>query len=357
MSITQTAAGTAAAGSTSVAPSYPSGVAAGRVAVLTVVCKPNTATINSPGGDWVELGQFAGGTGTQGADTGATRVAVFAEVLAGDESGSVTVNITNGNSSGGVIDIYQADSGFVTPSTSHFTGGQDTTHGTSCSITGSADIDVDAGDQLLFAFASTSNATNNITFSSDTLTATGCTFGTLDVETIFRSNTGNDIAMQRMNRPCSTGPSSAAPVWTATASANTSGAGAFVRLVEEDITPQTGSDQGTGGESAVISATITSTDQGTGAEQVGDRTLSQVDSGTGAEVDTITAGLSSADDGTGAESVVVAAVVVGADEGIGAEAYDLDTGSVTKAGADEGTGGEVALVVDMTPGNLVLVRR
>lgn len=244
MAITRVGSGTALAGTGGLTPAYPAGVAAGRVAVLKATLKPDTGTISTPTGYTPFPGTAGtGGTGTQGADTGAMRVALFYRVLDGGESGTVTVSFTGNNNGFAVIDIYAADGGFDTASFAGTTGG-DATHGTAWSSTGAANLSLAAGDLLVAATACTSNASNNLGISSRSVTAAGATFGALADVALSLTNSGNDSSLDWWDAPVTAGPSSAAPTYTATHSANDSGVTAFARLVEDTTVAVTGATSG-----------------------------------------------------------------------------------------------------------------
>ena len=106
---------------------YPSGVAAGRKAVLFASVKLSTATWGTVTG-FTLVGQATGGTGASANDAGTTRVGVWERTLDGSESGSVTVTNTGGVSCAGAMSIYTSSLGGWAPIT--FVTASDTTHGT-----------------------------------------------------------------------------------------------------------------------------------------------------------------------------------------------------------------------------------
>jgi len=229
--ITLITAGTVAAGSTLVSPSYPAGVATNRLAVMRVGGKPDTETISTPGG-WTPFPgtDGAGGTGAQGIDTGPMHVAMFYRVLDGSESGAVAVSIPGGNSNLAVIDIYEASSGFDTPAFAGTTGA-DAAHDLAWSAAGATDLGLAAGDRLLVVSACTSNAAGGVGITSRAVTATGSTFGAVANQHAFQTNTGNDSLLDTCDFPVTGGPSSAAPVYSSTHDASNSGATALAKLV------------------------------------------------------------------------------------------------------------------------------
>jgi hypothetical protein len=219
-------AGTVAAGTTSAAPAYPAGVAAGRLAVLKAVSKLGSTSISVPG-TYTQLVQAQGGTGADGIDTGQTRVCIFYLVLAGSESGTVTVG-SGLNCIQAVIDIYTATNGFNTASFGA-SSGADTTHDTSWSATMAATLGFTSGDLLVGVNACCASTS---TQASKAVTATGATFGTLANDRAIHSANGNDINFGTFDFPVTAGPASAAAVHTMTTSVNNSGITGIARLVE-----------------------------------------------------------------------------------------------------------------------------
>jgi len=126
----------AAKGTTSTTVAY-NNVSAGRMAVLTVAVKPNTATINTPtdagGNTWTKLGEGTGGTGTNAADTGQTKVAKFYRILSGSESGNITCTGTSSGSIQGALDVYAKTR--ASWDLSQYVTASDATHGTNHSAT------------------------------------------------------------------------------------------------------------------------------------------------------------------------------------------------------------------------------
>lgn len=231
MSISLASAGTPATGSTGLNPAHPLGTVVGRVGVIRVVTKPDTATINTPA-NWTSIASGTGGTGSQGVDTGPMAVAVFYRVFDGSGADAApALTITSGNASQAVIDHYQVTSAFDAASFAGTTGA-DATHLTDWSATGGADLSLNAGDLLLGVSACCSNATGGVTISSRAVAADGATFGTIGNTRQASTNTGNDCTLDTWDAPVTGGPSTSAPTYSASHSANNSGVTAFVKLVE-----------------------------------------------------------------------------------------------------------------------------
>lgn len=233
MTISLQAAGTIVAGTTSVAPAYPTGVASGRWAELKVITKPDTATIRTPTG-WIPLGQAAGGAGTTGIDVGPMRAALFGKILSGSESGTVTVTIDNGNSSQGVIDIYNSTVGFDVAAMIAGAWGADTASDTSWSAACGFGLNLGTGDLVVGLSACASNTSATIT--SQALSATGATFGAVANARTGSTNNGNDCLLETFDFPVSSGSSNVAPTYTATHGAANTGVTVMSRL-RESATP------------------------------------------------------------------------------------------------------------------------
>jgi hypothetical protein len=224
-----------AGGTTTVSPAYPSGVAAGVLAIASRVIKPNTAT-GTPEAGWDQQVSATGGTGTTGADVGLTRVVIDTKELVGSESGSVTFdNATTPNSSHGVIQLYSKDSAkaweILTSS------GSDATHGTGRSATGGTTLPLAAGDVVVAVVASDTDATT--AWTSPAITASGITFGA----TTSRLGaggvaTGNQCGLSIFEATVSSGSGTVAPVLTLSGGPSNCGPVAFIRLRE--VTPPAG---------------------------------------------------------------------------------------------------------------------
>lgn len=227
MAITLQTQGTPAAGTTSAAPAYPAGVAAGRLAVLRVVSKLSATTITTPG-TYTQLVQVAGGDGSaDGVDAGNVRACIFYLVLAGSESGTVTVG-SGLNVVQAVIDIYTATNGFDTASFDA-TSGADASFGTAWSATMGATLGFTTGDRLVGVNGCRASTS---TQASKAVSATGATFGTLDNDRAVHSANGNDLNFGTFDFPVNSGPASAAVVHTMTTSVSNAGITAIARLVE-----------------------------------------------------------------------------------------------------------------------------
>jgi hypothetical protein len=241
MSVTNRTNGGGVAGGASVAPAAGATPQAGDRSILWVGTKPSSATIDTPSG-WTLIGQASGGTGSQAADTGPSRIAAFYQDGA-IGTGTHTVTITGGNSSLGVINTFQKSLGAWVAVA--FTTGDDTTGGDATySATCAADPGIVAGDALVAYIhipTDASTVTGGSAIPSAAITVTGLSGGTT-ASAYNETGTGFDAGGGFLYRTGFTGTSSAAPVVSAsfTASVNTYGPCIVVRLRDEtpaDVRP------------------------------------------------------------------------------------------------------------------------
>ena len=226
--VTFGAIGTGANGSTTVAPSYPSGITAGQYLTCVVTSgATNSETPSTPSG-WTLLATGASTDGTYGVDAGPRRVTVFGKEATGSESGTLTVSITNGGTCRGTISRWtKAGSGAWVIEAQ---GANDSTSGAGVSMT-FASMNWNTGDAVLVA---TGQRVDSATQSAQSLTASGVTFGTRTNRAATAVTTGNDHrhTVDTFNAVSSTSDVDAAPTWDYTASASVSAGGVIVRLRE-----------------------------------------------------------------------------------------------------------------------------
>lgn len=233
MSVTWGAAGTAASGTTSCTPSYPTGISALTSKILCAVTgRSNTAdtAFTMPAG-WTKIGasELEGGTGTWGVDTGTRRVTFFAkDTTVGDETGTVTVSLTGttNNTLRATIFRVEVTSGYGIEYEA--TTGADTTNGTGFSASGAA-IGFASGDLLAILVAQNIDTG---TQSAQSITASGVTFGTRTNRASTAVTNGNDHRHILDTVPVSSGTATAAPTYSYTISAAGSGPVAFLRMRE-----------------------------------------------------------------------------------------------------------------------------
>lgn len=233
MPFTYQGAGTGAGGTTSATPSHNTPLG-GWILFLVTVTKYAYPT--TPSG-WTLLGQANGGSGASGVDTGTAYVCVFQKYAIGTEGTStVTVTHTGGNSIYARIFQYFGDAlntGIYTFSASV---GNFTTPGTAWSVTGDVDPGILGDDMVFVASAVNGNA---YTYSAEALSTTGVTYGAANERADVSVSNGDDQRMVVSDHVVSSGTSSAAPVYTMTASGSATnspaGATVMVRMREPTI--------------------------------------------------------------------------------------------------------------------------
>lgn len=222
------AIGTGSNGSTSVTPSYPAGIAANQYLVCMVSSGgTGNPTPSTPGG-WTSLGSATTTDGTYGVDTGPRRMTAFGKIADGTESGTLSVTITSGDTCRATISSFsKAGSGswVVDGVTANDSGAH-----TSISMAGAA-LTWNTGDATIVGV---SQRVDTATQSSQSLTASGVTFGARTNRASTAVTTGNDHRHVVDTFAAITGTSaiSAAPTWAYTASAAASAAGMIIRLRE-----------------------------------------------------------------------------------------------------------------------------
>lgn len=218
MAITYQSAG-AVSYTTPIVPGIPASTAAGDLLVLAVGIKPGTAVVNTPK-SWVPLGNLASTTGTNGADTGPTRIYLFAKVVDGVETLGSTLSISGTwNTPWAQIYRFSNATGFWDLS---FRTGEDTAGGASWSATMSTTMDIASGDLMLAASVDPTDVAH--TYSAAAVASTGATYGASTIITQPRSSNGNDIGGFIFTQPVTAGSSSDAPIVTATVSATNTNA-------------------------------------------------------------------------------------------------------------------------------------
>jgi len=234
MAISFLSAGAVAAGTTSLSCPYPaSGITSGMLAVLFICNKyPTNGPAQPTGYTTPSNNQFSRGGGTPGVDTGDVYITLYVRVCDGTENGgSVSVTLTSANTCVGRIFIYQAAGGATWDYAA--AGGSDNVAGTAWSVTGGSDPGVAANDMVLVGSAICGNTD---TATSEAISQTGVTFGAMVERQDSGTNNGDDCSLWMTEHPVTAGPSSAAPVYTATVagtgSATAAGASLFLRLRE-----------------------------------------------------------------------------------------------------------------------------
>jgi hypothetical protein len=233
VSVTWYASAAAAHGSTSLSIPVGAGIGADQMSILMAYTKPTTATIGTPT-NWTPLLNVTGGTGSQGADTGPIRMAVF--YREGAFSGNQAVTITGGDSSGGMCLTGQRTLGaWVTPVA---VSGDDTTGASAVfSAVMGSNPGVTAGDWLLGFMAIPTDASTIAIGgapASPVFSITGISGGSV-IGYYSETGTGLDSALGLLRWQAFTGTASSAATvgGTYTGATNTYGPAIMVRLRDE----------------------------------------------------------------------------------------------------------------------------
>lgn len=231
--------GTSTASTSTAAVPYPvSGVVANDIPLIVCVSKASSGTgeppaISDPSG-FTKLFEAWGGIGTAGAGTGPVKLTVWKKTTdaTGSENGT-TVSVVNPAGSAMVYcnihGVRRATAGSTIQTA--FASGSDVSAGTAWSVTCGSNPGITTDDLCFWLAGATVNTSG--TFTVQAITATGCTFGTMTERDDDGSNTGFGTRRVVATMACTAGPSSAAPVLTATsASSSQSGVGALLRIRE-----------------------------------------------------------------------------------------------------------------------------
>lgn len=235
MAIAFVSAGTASNSAGTLSPAYPATVTAGNLLVIICSNKYPTNGPATPSG-WIapSNNQGEGGAGSAGVDSGTMYCTVFVRVADGSESGSVTLTMASSNA--GVARILQYSKTTGTWGYA-LVNGADNSAGTSWSVTGGSDPGIAGGDFMVVGSAINGNVAS---FTSQALSATGVTFGTMTERNDAGFTTGDDCAWVITEHEVTSGTSSAAPVYTMTGNTTSgncpAGATVVVRLREVDTT-------------------------------------------------------------------------------------------------------------------------
>lgn len=225
--------GTAATGTTTCSPSYPSmtGATSATALYLFITGRSNTANTAPAitGGGWTLVGQLEGGTGTWASGTGTRRVDVYRKTtVTGSESGTITVTLSGSANNTLRAQIMRVDApvaGYTL--TEVWTSGSDTTNGTGYSAAGSSSLAI-APNDLIVTVTAQNLATG--TGSSRSVTATGITFGTLTNVADASVTNGNQHRSIINTIPVNSGSATVAPTYAYTISASGSGPTGFMRV-------------------------------------------------------------------------------------------------------------------------------
>ena len=228
-SVTWGAAGTHSNNSgSSVTPSYPTGISSSTSDLWCMVTSGSSTspTPTMPSG-WTQVGTLSGGSGaTYGVDVGNRRITLFKkDTVTGSESGNVTVSLSGGNTLRAQIFRTERPSG--TTISYSWGSGQDTTNGTAWSVTSSGNLTFKPNQLLLLCTAA---CNSDATASSQAISASGITFGSLTNRATVNTATGNDHRAYLDTCSVTAGNATTTATFTLTASASTSGVTGFLLL-------------------------------------------------------------------------------------------------------------------------------
>lgn len=224
------AVGTAASGTTSCTPAYPTGISSATSKLFCVVTgRSNTAnTVPTMPAGWTRIGGLESGTGTWGVDTGTRRVDIFQkDTTVGDETGTVTVSLSGSTANTLRASIHRIEVASGYGIDVELVTGADTSNDTSYSATASANATFDSNRLVLIAVAQNLDTG---TQTSQSITATGITFGTRTNRASTAVTNGNDHRHIVDTVPVSSGSGTVAPTYSYTVSASASGPTAFLVL-------------------------------------------------------------------------------------------------------------------------------
>ncbi len=230
MAIAFVAAGAVGTGTTSVTPGLPASLATGNGVPLVIVAKPSTATIGLSAG-WALVGSNNGGAGATGVGTGPTKVTVQFREKTSAWSTMPTVTVGSGAPSAAMAFRFTNAAGkqwaYDNRNATYNSGAA----ATALNVTPTA-IDVMPGDWILTAI---SNSTDVPTWSAQSYTASGITFGAItEFSEAIEFASGNLVGGAFWGAEVTAGSGNVAVQIQATASANSTGALVMVRLREQD---------------------------------------------------------------------------------------------------------------------------
>lgn len=230
MGISYVASGGTADGTDTVTPAYPAGVTAGQLAVLEVVSgHPDETTPSTPSG-WTRVGTFSGGGGSFGSAAGPRRLTWFVRELAGGDE-QPTVSIPSG-SAGSVIGgrIFTLTRSAGVGWLWSVSLGEDTSSGTSFSADSSSQVTFRPGDFCVLGYGVASNAAS---IGSETVTASGVTFGSFTHQINVAVASGNGARLGVATGSVTSGTAAQTPTVKATLSAASIGVAGVLRLRED----------------------------------------------------------------------------------------------------------------------------
>jgi len=182
--------------------------------------------------NWTLESEFAGGGGTQGTDTGPSRVMIYSRVKdAGWSTMSAIATLTGANSSAAIA-FGQLPGGGSSISTAVATG-EYTGNGTAWSATMTTDPGITENDRIIIVCG---NQSDGPTWSAQDLSVPGCTLTAVWERTeALEGITGQDVGGMICEFMVKSGTSTGAATFTATTSAASRGPTVLLRLRETGV--------------------------------------------------------------------------------------------------------------------------
>lgn len=227
MTFAYVGAGNNVTNATTVSPSLPAVAEPGHVLVAVVESgHPTAATEPTVPSGWRLAGTTVGTSGTYGVDTGPRRVSIYLRLMQ-DGDTAPTFSITSGTNSriGAHITAWSFGAGESVQWAAGF--GQDTTSGTGFSATTSTALPLAVDDVVFAAYIANTDA---VTWSGQTLTAAGVTFGAVTEMSDAQSIVGADVSRSTARSAITSGTATAAVTMAATMSGGATGVAAALRL-------------------------------------------------------------------------------------------------------------------------------
>lgn len=231
MTIRNASFGTASVGTTQITPAFPATVTADQMFVIGIVNKypPNVPT--NPSG-WTLVGQESAGSGPSGDDTGEVVSSAYVKTAVGDESGTITINITSGNSALGRVFSFskESENSWASPISVE---GTLTSAGTAVVVRADTAMNLRLGDFVVVVASFNSDA---YSFSGQSISMSGLTFDAATERNDTGTTQGQDIRLIVTSHRVASGDTTGKPYWSGTASGSSANAPAgaliFIRLRE-----------------------------------------------------------------------------------------------------------------------------
>lgn len=216
MTVSYGAKGTNGNGTTSISPTFPSGITAGQllVAIVTIREASNSyALIANPG--WTGIGEIFSTFGSVGADAGPIRSYAFFRVADGSESGSLTISVPASTSAAGAVFRFSSSLGTAAEWNIEWASGEDTSSGTGYSVACTPHAPrltagwIAPGDVL---FVHAAKPSDSGSWASQSITSTGLTIGSSSEVLDYTTSFGNDLSVCAWHATVSSGTQSSSTV-------------------------------------------------------------------------------------------------------------------------------------------------